>query len=519
MRALMLLLVIGIFAPAGAADLTIARASEHSSVDPQFAGTGPNGDTASDMFDRLIASDAQNQLHPALAESWQVVDPVTWRIVLRPGVTFHDGSAFTAEDVAFSLARARGMPNSPAPFVRASRGVASVSVIDAMTLEVKTEGPVPRLIEQLGEIYVLSHTAAAGMGTAEMNAGKGVVGTGPYRFVRSVPADRLEMARYDGYWGGKPAWDRVSLRFIKQPAARVAALLAGDVDVIDQVPPADAKALGANAKASLFSIAATRLVYLALDSSREVSPFVTDAGGKPMDRNPLRDVRVRRALNLMVDRATLAGRLLDGSAEPAGQIVPAGMGGYDPTLPPPAADVAAAKALLTEAGYPGGFGLTLHASSDRLPQDGAVAQALGQMLRRGGLAVNGVVTEPYNVFAPAASRRAYSVFLFSFGTTSSSSADGLTSVLASYDPEKGLGAFNRARYSNAAFDTRLAAALGDFDEARRNAGLAEATHIAMSDGAIVPLYWQVVHWAARRGVAYEPRRDEATAARYAAPVR
>ena len=503
-------------APADAAELRIGRAAEQSSMDPHFAGTSPNGDTAGEIFDRLVDSDAQNQLHPALATSWKAVDPVTWRVVLRDDVKFHDGSAFTAEDVVFSLARAKAIPNSPAPFVRASRGVSSVTVVGPHEIEVKTDGPVPRLIEQIGEVYMLSHIAAAGAGTSDMNAGKGMVGTGPYRFVRAVPGDRVELEGNPGYWDGKPAWDKVALRFIKQPAARVAALLAGDVDLIDQVPPSDAKSLGANAKTSLFSIAATRLVYLAVDSARPASPFVTDAAGKKLDRNPLQDARVRRALSLMIDRGALAGRLLDGSAEPAGQMVPQGIGGFDARLVPPSVDVAAAKTLLAEAGYPGGFGISLHSSNDRLPQDAAVAQAIGQMLRRGGLAVNAVVTEPYNVYTPAASRQAYSLFLFSFGTTSASSADGLTSVLASWDPAHGMGAFNRARYSNAGFDKVLVAALGEFDEGKRNALLAEATHIAITDGAIVPLYWQVVHWATRKGLTYQPRRDEGTSAQYVA---
>ena len=510
-----LLLGLALAAQGFAADLTIGRAAEQSSVDPHFAGTSPNGDTASDMFDRLIASDAQNQLRPALATSWRAVDPVTWRIELRPGVVFHDGAPLTAEDVVFSLARAKAMVNSPAPFSRAGRGVLSVTAEGATALLVKTDGPVPRLMEQLGEIYVVSAKAAAGRSTSDMNAGAGMVGTGPYVFRGWTPGNRLEMGRNPAYWGEAPAWDKVSLRFIKTPAARVAALLAGDVDVIDQVPPVDAKQIAGNAKASLFSIAATRLVYLAVDSAREVSPFVTDGAGRPLSRNPLRDGRVRRALSLMIDRGALAGRLLDGSAEPAGQFVPEGLGGFAPGLKPEGVNIPEAKRLLAEAGYPEGFGLTLHASADRLPQDGAVAQAIGQMLRRGGIAINAVVAEPYSVFAPAASRQAYSLFLFSFGTTSSSAADGLTSVLATYNATTGMGAFNRARYSNPTFDRTLEDALADFDETGRNAKLAAATTIALTDHAILPLYWQIIHWATRKPLTYTPRRDEATSARYA----
>lgn len=503
--------------PAQAADLTIGRAGEQSSLDPQFSSTGVNIHTATDMFDGLVATDAQNQTVPALATSWRAIDPLTWEISLRPGVAFHDGSPFTAADVVFSLARVSTVANSPAPYLRAVRGLASVEAIDASTLRIRTATPAPSLVEQVGTVFMLSAKAAAGLGSSELNAGRGMIGTGPYKFGRWQPGQRLDMTRHEAFWGGMPAWAQVSLRYLPAAGARMAALLAGDVDLVEQVPPADARRLAADASLAVVSIASTRIVYLAMDSAREVSPFVTDADGRPLARNPLRDPRVRLALSKMIDRGALAARLLDGSAEPAGQMVPQGLGGFDPSLPPPPLDLAGAKQLLGEAGWPQGFGITLHASSDRLPQDAAVAQALGQMLRRGGLAVRGVEALPYNVYAPAATRQAYSLFLFSFGTTSGNAAESYLTVLATYDPAHGMGTFNRARYSNPAFDAVLGQALGEFDVTRRNALLVQATHLAFADTAVVPLYWQIVHWAARKGIRYEARRGEDTAARFARP--
>ena len=502
---------------ARAADLVIGRASEQSSLDPLFSRTGNNGDTAADMFDRLVQTDADNQLHPGLALSWRALDPTTWEIRLRPGVKFQDGTPFTAADVIFSLERAGKVPNSPASFAGAVRSIAGMEAPDPLTLRIRTKAPTPQLIEQIGIVYILSKHAAEGLSTSDFNAGKGMVGTGPYRFVRYQPGQSLELTANPAYWGGKPAWDHVTLRYIPQGAARAAALLAGDVGLIGEVPPADLRRVRQGG-AQVFSTASTRLVYLALDSHRASSPFVTDLAGKVLDNNPLRDVRVRRAISEMIDRRAIVERLLDGSGEPAGQMVPQGLGGYDPSLTPPAADPAAAKKLLAEAGWPHGFGLTIHSSSDRLPEDSEVAQAIGQMLGRGGIKVNGVVALPYNVYAPAATRQAYSAFLFSFGTTTPNSAIALTNVLATYDKAKGTGVFNRARYSNPAFDARLQQALDAFDPVQRNAGLAEAAHIAFTDVGMVPLYWQVVHWAARKGIVYEPRKDETTAARYARPA-
>jgi peptide/nickel transport system substrate-binding protein len=503
--------------PAAAADLVIGRASENFSADPQFADSGNNIDTARDMFDSLVASDAQNQPVPALALSWKAVDPLTWRIELRPGVKFSDGTPFTAADVVFSLNRLKTITRSPAPYAAANRGIVAIEATGPLTVQVKTATPMPLLVEQIGDVFILSAKAAAGLDSTALNAGRGMVGTGPYIFDRWVPGQMLTMHANPAYWGGKPAWKHVTLKFIPGAASRVAALLSGDVDLIDQLAPADAKQVAANPKATVISIASTRLVYLGLDSGRTVSPYITDDHGEKLDRNPLQDPRVRLAISKSIDRDALANRLLDGSAEPAGQMVPPGLGGYDPTLPPPKLDIAGAKKLLAEAGYPKGFGLTLHSSSDRLPQDSAVAQALGQMLRRGGFTVNGVVPLPYSTYAAAATRREYSMFLFSIGTPASNASGTLSAVLGTYDPAHGMGAFNRARYSNPAFDAVLRQALGEFDVARRNALLAQATHIAMTDTALVPLYWQVVHWAARKGIAYTARRDEATSARYAVP--
>jgi peptide/nickel transport system substrate-binding protein len=518
-RALSLLLLgatlLGL--PAAAAELTIGRSSEQSSIDPLFSRTGNNQMTASHFFDQLIEADASNQLHPSIATSWKVIDATTW-VKLRSGVTFHDGSPFSADDVVFSLERAKNVPNSPASFAGAVGAIAAIEAVDPTTVRIKTRAPSPQLLEQISLVFLVSKKVATGAATADFNSGKAMVGTGPYKFGEWKNGDRLTMTRNEAYWGTKPAYDKVTFRFIPKDAPRVAALLAGDVDLIDQVPPSDVKSLKSNAKIALHSTPSTRLVYLALDSDRDESPFVTDAGGKPLSKNPLKDPRVRQAIAKMIDRSVIVDRLLDGSGEAAAQMVPKGIGGHEPSLQPEKADPTGAKALLTAAGYPNGFGLTLHSSNDRLPKDADLVQVLGQMLTRGGLKVNGVVALPYNVYATAATRRDYSAFVFSFGTSTPNSAIALNNVLATYNQEAGTGVFNRARYSNARFDATLKSTIAEFDEEKRNGLLRDAAKIAFSDVGLVPLYWQVVHWASKKGIAYEARKDESTYAMSAKPA-
>ncbi|TMH01246.1 MAG: ABC transporter substrate-binding protein, partial [Betaproteobacteria bacterium] len=351
--------------PVLASDLIIGRAAEQSSIDPLFSRTGNNESTSEDIFDRLVENDANNQLHPALAISWKAVNPITWEIKLREGVKFHDGGDFSAEDVVFSLERSRNVPNSPASFAGATAGIVEITAPGKLTVQIKTGRPLPQLIEQISFVFILSKKAATGFSTADLNAGKGVIGTGPYKFVAWKPGQSITLKKNAGYWGKKADFENVTLKFIPKDAGRVAALLAGDVDLIDQVPPTNAAQLKADPKIQLFSIGSTRLIYLALDSDRDQSPFVTDLAGKALAKNPLKDTRVRRALSLMINRKVIVDRLLEGSGEPAGQMVPQGLGGYDASLVAPAQDLVAAKKLLAEAGYPQGFGLTLHSSSDR----------------------------------------------------------------------------------------------------------------------------------------------------------
>jgi peptide/nickel transport system substrate-binding protein len=505
--ALALIAALALAPQAQAAQLTFGRATEQSSIDPQYAQTGNNSATASAMFERLVGFDATLQLHPGLAVSSRLIDPLNWEIRLRAGVKFHDGSDFTADDVVYSLNRVRDIPHSPAPFSHAVSNVAALEMVDPLTLRVRTIQPAPLLMQEIGYVFIIPAKLGANVGVDDFNSGKAAIGTGPYRFRSWTPNDRLLMDANPGWWGGKPTFDSVTLKFIPNSAARTAALLSGEVDLIDGVQPVDVPRLSVAAGVHIFSIPSVRLVYLALDSSRDESPFVTDRDGRPLEKNPLRDVRVRQALSHMINRVAIVSRVL-GAGEPAGQIVPDGQGGYAPELRPDAFDLSLAKRLLTEAGWPQGFGLTVHTSSDRFPGDAQVGQAIGQMFSRGGLQVNGVEALPYAVYAPAATARKYSAFVFTWAGLSGNASEGLRSVLATYDAKTGMGALNRVRWSNAEFDQLLGEAAVEFDEARRNALLADATRVAMQDAALLPLYWIKLSWASRGNITFQANMSE-----------
>ncbi|MGU3576141.1 ABC transporter substrate-binding protein, partial [Brucellaceae bacterium C25G] len=478
-------------------NVVIGRANEPSAIDPQFSRTGNNQMTADNMFETLLFTDPNLQMHPHLATEWKNTDPLTWEVSLRDDVTFHDGSPFTADDVIFSIDRTDKVPNSPAPFTDMVSSVDKVEKIDDHNIRIITKRPNPALMEQLGRVFMISKKAAENASLEDFNSGKAAIGTGPYKFVEWKPAESLKLQAYDGYWGKKPDYDTVEFRFIANDAARTAALLSGSVDIIDSVSPSDIARLEGEKNIKVYPIESGRLVYLALNMRDDTAPGVVDAAGKPIEPNPFRDAKVRKAISSMIDRNLMVDRILNGSGVASAQIVPSVLGGYVEELQPTKPDAAEAKKLLTEAGFPEGFGITLYSSNNRFPGDGDIAQAMGQMLARGGLKVNGVQTQPYNVYSAAATKGEYGAYIFSLGASTPNSEASLRSLLQTYSKDAGTGGFNRMRYSNAEFDTMLNSAMEEFDHETRMKKLEDATKIAMEDQAIVPLYFQKIYWASR----------------------
>ncbi|WP_137179769.1 ABC transporter substrate-binding protein [Roseomonas sp. AR75] len=483
-----------------AQELRVGLASNITSLDPHFHVIGSNSALARNIFDGLVNQDDSQRLVPGLAESWRAVDDTTWEFRLRDGARFHDGTPVTAEDVAASLRRIPKIRNSPSSFLPFVRPITGIQVVDARTIRFTTAVPFPLLPNGVSRIAILPR-AAEEAETSDLNAGRGLVGTGPYRFVRYLPGDRVELAATD------PAnpWQRVSFRFVTNNTARVSAILAGDLDLIEQVPTADEARLRRDARIAIASVASNRVMYLHPDQDRERTPFATARDGSAIP-NPLRDARVRRALSLAVDRAALVARVMDGAGTPAGQFVPEGYFGHVPALTAPAADPAAARRLLAEAGLPDGFALTLHASNDRYPNDEKVAQALAQMWTRAGMPTQ-VVVQPGSVFFTRASARDYTLIMGGAAAETGEASSVLRPLLATFDPSRGDGSGNRGRYSNPEFDRLLRQALSTVGDARREALLRQATEVAIADMGVIPLFFLQNSWASRGGITYRPRSD------------
>ncbi len=495
--------------------LTIGVSFEPTAIDPHWHNQGANNSLAQHLFDRLVHASPEQMPQPGLATEWRVLDETSWEFKLRPGVTFHDGNPLTIEDVIFSLERAKDVPGAPFSF-RAYLGDKTAEKIDDRTLLIRTTAPNPIVPNELSTVSIISRRAGEGASTADYASGRAAIGTGPYRLVEAVPGARIVMERNDAYWGPKPVWRRVVLRPVPAAGARVAALLSGDVQVIENVPPSDIANLSRMASISLTRRVTNRVIFLMMDQFRATTPFVAAKDGGPLP-NVLRDLRVRRAMSLAIDREAITRRILEGSGEPAGQLVPPGIFGASGNLPPERPDQRRARELLVEAGLPDGFQLTLHSPNDRFVRDARVSEAVGQMLSRVGIRT-AVDAMPSSAFYRRATRGGpeggpeFSIWLAGFGGGTGEASPALKSVAHSADAARGFGAINRGRYGNPDVDALIEEGLRTLDDARRQALFAEATEKAMRDLAVVPLYHPVNVWALRDPVRYDGRTDERTLA-------
>lgn len=502
-------------APAGsAAELKIGLAADVSSLDPHYLNIAPNISLGSHLFDTLVLVDPDGKLVPGLATSWRAVDDTTWEFSLRRGVKFHDGSEMTADDVLFSLDRPATLTASPGPFTSYTRQLTAKRAIDRYTVELKTAVPYGPLPLDMSSIFIVSKKAAQNATTDDFNSGRALVGTGPFRFAAFARGDRVDMVRNDQYWGDKPAWDKVSMRIITASASRLAALLAGDVDLIETVPTADLAKLKTNPRFTLEQRTSWRTIFWHVDQQARRSPFVTDRAGKPLDTNPLADSRVRLAMSKAIDRKALTARTMEGLALPASNIVAPGIFGYNDALKVEDYDPEGAKRLLAEAGYPDGFGLTLHGPNNRYINDERIVQTVAQFFSRVGIMTR-VQTLPLSVYFTKARAGEFSMALLGWGTLA---ADfGLRTLVGTQNASTGWGTWNWGRYSNPRVDALVKSALSSVDPAKREAFAREAAATALQETAVIPLHHQVASWAMRRGLAYPGRVDEFTFAHQVRP--
>ncbi|WP_298374088.1 ABC transporter substrate-binding protein [Azospirillum sp.] len=489
--------------------LRIGMATPPTTLDPHFQSNAPNNAIAMHLFDALVTNDESARPTPCLATSWRSLDDTHWEFILRQGVTYSDGAPFLPDDVMASVERVNSL-QSPASYRTYTRTIKSITAPDPGRIVIETKAPDPLLPIAMGRIRIISarHKDSP---TATYNAGRAVIGTGPYLLKEFVPGSHLLLARNEGYWGPKPVWKEALIRMISDDGARTAGLLSGDLDIIEEVPFEAVERVAKDQRFHIIRGLSSRIVYFAFDHAREVTPFATDPDGKPLPRNPMKDLRVRQALSMAINRKAIVAQVMSGNAEVATQYLPKGAPGTSPNLEPIPYDPERAKKLLAEAGYPNGFRLVIHGPNDRYINDSKVVQAVAQMLTRIGVQTK-VEVMPWSVYSARSNNNEFSLNLMSWGVNTGETSNPLIALNSTYDKDRGTGSSNGGRYSNPALDKTLQVATQTMNDEIRNRLLAEACEMVFNDCAIMPLYHEVVQLAARKSIDYRTRNDQYTLA-------
>jgi peptide/nickel transport system substrate-binding protein len=507
-------------APAMAADLRIGLASEPTSMDPHFHNLGPNNALRQHIFESLTKTDENMLTEASLAESWQPTDDTTWEFKLRDGVTFSDGTALTPTDIVYSICRIPRVEGSPSSFTSFVRAITDIEVPDDSTIIFKTDTPAPILPTNMASVAILSAAAFGGEGvefsteecanmgdlpaSTDFNDPAKAIGTGPYTLVSYVRGDTIRLTRNDNYWGDAPAWENLIIRPIANPGARVAALLAGDVDVIETPPIQDFTSIR-NAGFEIAQGLSNRVIYLHMDSGEDVPPGVVGTDGK----NPFADVRVREAISKAINRDAIVERVMGGVAVAAGELLPYPLFGTNEDAEPDAFDADRARALLAEAGFADGFEITLSTPNDRYINDERVAQAVAQMLARIGIRAN-IDAMTASTFFSRRGQGEYGMWLAGWGAASGEMTNPLLALTATRDTAAGMGATNLQKYSNPELDALIIEAGRTVDDDARQAILQRASRMAMDDYATIPLHFEVTPWAYRSDLSLTPRVDQYT---------
>ena len=512
MKYLKLSIVTAALLAAGASaqtTLNIGFADPVSSVDPQLNNHAGDRSLALHFWDSIVNSRDGGKLEPALASSWKALDDKTWEFKLRSDVKWQDGTPFTADDIVFSFQRAKNVPGTVASYSGALRTVESTTAKDPQTVIIKTNTPNPMLPLDIASIYIVSKHVGEKSKTEDYNAGRAVVGTGPYKFVSYSPGDRTVFERNPGYYGPKPPWDKVNYRFINNGAARTAALLSGDVDVIDKVAVTDVEKLKKTPSVSVYTYPGLRVLLLQPSFRPGPNEFITDNAGKPLEKNPMQDVKVRQALSMAINRKAIVDRVLQGTVTEANQWMPKDSFGYNPEVKDIPYSAEQAKKLLAEAGYPQGFQISIHVPGDRYPQAPETVQAVAQFWTRIGVKTK-VEVVPWSVYSSRATKNEYAVSVIAWGNGTGEAGYGLLQTLATNDAKRGRGANNWVRYSNEAVDKALDAATVEFDARRREAIFRHSVKLVTDDVGHIPLYHYQNIWAAKKGLKVVPLLSDRT---------
>ena len=476
-------------ASASANTLKMAYDADPVSLDPHEQLSGGTLQLSHMVFDPLVRWTQDLQFEPRLAESWERVDDLTYRFKLRKGVSFHSGNPFTADDVCYTYERLKKSPDFKGLF----EPFANCKVLGGHEVELSTHKPYPLVLHQVTYIFPMDRKFYEGKDEIAKHgdsfASKNVSGTGPYRVSSREQGVRVEFDRFADYWdkSSKGNVNKIVLTPIANDATRVAALLSGDVDFIAPVPPNDLNRIRRDKKTVLATLPGTRVITFQLNQERHPA---------------LADVRVRQAIVHAINNRGIVSKIMKGFGKVAAQQSPPGYLGHNPALKP-RYSLEKARALMAEAGYANGFSASMMAPNNRYVNDAKIAEAAASMLGKIGIKID-LTTMPKAQYWPKFDERAADIMMIGWHSDTEDSGNFSEFLLMCPDKETGYGQYNSGNYCNPNFDALVRSAQTETNEPARAIILKRVEEIAHREAAFVPLHWQNLAWAARKGVEIKP---------------
>lgn len=493
---------------ASAATLHWAPPSDALSLDPHAQNEVLSNSLNAHIYERLVTRDATLALAPGLASDWRQIDALTWRFQLRSGVRFHDGSPLTGEDVVFSVQRAQHPASAVAQY---ARGLGRPVHLGLGLVEFRLEKPNPVLLDHVDAVPIMSLAWSRQHGVMvplshklhqESHAKHHAMGTGPYVLVSRQPDTQTVLNLNPGYWGRIPGnVSTLVVRPISNALTRTAALVKAEIDLVTAPPVNDLERLAGTPGIKVRRALENRVVFLGFDQHREELLYSNIQG-----RNPLKNVKVRRAIAHALDMDAVQRVVMRNMATPTGCMLPSALTCAEiPELDAdrPAFDLPLARQLLREAGYPQGFELTLDCPNDRNVNDETLCVAMAGMLSKAGIALK-VQAMPRAQFFPKLDRLETSFFLMAWGGAELDAQPTLEPLMHSYDEASGRGDVNFGRFADRQLDALIEASSTEVDPVLRKRQMKEALLRHQSEAYNVVLYRQTLAWAMREGVEASP---------------
>lgn len=488
----MLLLSTSVFMHAQANTINIAYDADPVTLDPQEQLSGGMLQFSHMVFDPLVRWDRQLGFEARLADKWERVDDKTMRFTLRKGVTFHSGNKLTTKDIQFSFNRLKESADFKAIFSEFE----SVNIIDDLTFDLVTKTPFPLVLNNATYIFAMDSQFYSGQDangkdkaaivkSGDSFASRNLSGTGPFIVKSREQGVRVEFERNPNYWdtNSKGNVNTIILTPIKEDQTRVAALLAGDVDFIAPVPPADHARIKRSKKVDLITMSGTRIITFQMNQKR-VEEF--------------KNVKVRQAMAYAINQEGIVKKIMKGFATPAAQMSPEGYLGYKASLQP-RYDLQKAKQLMKEAGYEKGFSVTMMAPNNRYVNDEKIAQAVVSMLAKINIKVD-LKTMPKAQYWPAYDARSADMLMIGWHADTEDSNNFYEFLVACVNKESGRGQYNSGNYCNTKVDAMIDQANTETDTAKRANIMQQVEQILFDDVAYLPLHWQDLSWAAKKDI-------------------